>query len=345
VSVGHNGVVTTSIEDVAKAAGVSTATVSRALRGLPHVTPQTRALVQRIASELGYVPSRSAAALASGRTRTIGLVAPAISRWFFATAFEGAEHALRTADFDALLYSIPDTGHPRPPFDPDVLRRRVDAVLVASLSFGADEVDRLRSLDVPVVFISVHQPGFAHVGIDDDAAAERATQHLIDLGHRVIGHIGGSPDDDTPYAPTARRRTGWRRTLAAAGLDNGPDLDRPGDFTAESGARAAHALLDSRPDLTALFVASDEMAMGALQAAHERHLTPGADVSIIGVDGHNLGGLMGLTTLAQPAYEQGARAADFLLDALAGDYDPTASILFPTTLIQRSSTGPVTPPA
>jgi DNA-binding LacI/PurR family transcriptional regulator len=333
-----------SIEDVARLAGVSTATVSRALRGLPHVTPATRALVQRTASALGYVPSRSAAALASGRTRTIGLVAPAISRWFFATAFEGAEHALRAADFDALLYSIPDTGHPRTPFDADVLRRRVDAVVVASMSFGSDEVERLRSLNVPVVFVSVHQPGFAYVGIDDDAAADQATRHLMEYGHRVIGHIGGERGDDNPYAPTPRRRAGWHRTLAAAGLEHGDDLDEAGDFTAESGGRAAHALLDRRPDLTALFVASDEMAMGALQAAHERHLSPGQDISIVGIDGHNLGSLMGLTTVAQPAYDQGARAARFLLEALDGDYDPTASVLFDTTLIQRWSTGPAPQP-
>ncbi|MDR1449976.1 MAG: LacI family transcriptional regulator [Propionibacteriaceae bacterium] len=329
----------TSIDDVARAAGVSTATVSRALRGLPHVTPETRELVRRTASRLGYVPSPSAAALASGRTRTVGLVAPAISRWFFATAFEGAEHALRAADFDALLYSIPDTRQPRARFDPAVLRRRVDAVIV-SMFLGPDEVEGLRSLGLPVVFVSVRQPGFAHVGIDDDAAADQATRHLIGLGHRVIGHIGGAKRDDTPYSPTARRRAGWRRTLADAGLEHGDDLDEAGDFTAESGGRAAAALLDRRRDLTALFVASDEMAMGAIQAVRGRGLVIGRDISVIGVDGHNLGGLMGLTTIAQPSYGQGARAARFLLDALGGDYDPAAAIFFETTLVERESTGP-----
>ncbi|MEA5052203.1 MAG: LacI family DNA-binding transcriptional regulator, partial [Propionicimonas sp.] len=276
-----------SIEDVARVAGVSTATVSRALRGLPNVTPATRDAVLEIAARLGYVPSRSASALASGRTRTVGLVAPSVSRWFFATAFEGAEHTLRQAGFDALLYSLPESPVPRKPFDPDVLRGRVDAVLVASLSFSADEVERLRSLGMPAVFVSVQQPGFGFVGIDDRAAAVQATRHLLDLGHRVIGHIGGRRADQAPYSPTTRRREGWLRTLAAAGLES-EGLDVEGDFTAWGGHDSALALLQRRPDLTAIFAASDEMAMGAIKAVRGRGLEVGVDVSIIGLDGHSL---------------------------------------------------------
>ncbi|MDR1077293.1 MAG: LacI family transcriptional regulator [Propionibacteriaceae bacterium] len=332
---------TISIEDVAQAAGVSTATVSRALRGLPHVTDQTRDRVRRVAADLGYVPSRSAAALASGRTRSVALVAPAISRWFFAQAFEGAERTLRQADFDALLHFIPDGGRPRASFDPDALRGRVDAVIVASLDFSPREAERLRELALPAVFISLRQPGFPFVGIDDEAAARTATRHLIDLGHRVIGHIGGRPDDAGPYSPTWRRRQGWRSTLSQAGLAADPDLDGAGDFSAESGGRAALALLDRRPDLSALFVASDEMALGAIQALQARGLSVGRDVSVIGLDGHDLGYLMGLTTLAQPARAQGAWAAQFLLDALTdGPGRAETERIFATELIRRHSTGP-----
>lgn len=328
----------TSIEDVARAAGVSTATVSRALRGLPSVTQSTRDAVQEIAARLGYVPSRSASALASGRTRTVGLVAPAISRWFFATAFEGAEHTLRAAGFDALLYSLPDISLPRKEFDPDVLRGRVDAVLVASMSFGEAEVGRVRSLGLPAVFVSVHQPGFAFVGIDDEAAAVSATEHLLDLGHRVIGHIGGRRHD-MEFSPTTRRRQGWTRTMAAAGRPT-DGLDVEGDFTAASGWRCARDLLERRPDLTAIFAASDEMAMGAFRAVQERGLTVGSDISIIGMDGHTLGDVMGLTTIAQPAYDQGARAAALLLESLADPSLDTSDldVVFDTRLVRREST-------
>ncbi|MDR1807660.1 MAG: LacI family transcriptional regulator [Propionibacteriaceae bacterium] len=329
-----------SIEDVARAAGVSTATVSRALRGLPHVTPSTRAAVQAIADELGYTASPSASALASGRTRTVGLVVPAISRWFFAECVEGAEVTLRAAGFDALLYSLPDTARPRGPFDAAVLRRRVDAVLVASMSFSAGETAALRSLGVPAVFVSVPQEGFAHVGIDDLAGAVAATRHLVGLGHRVIAHIGGGRHD-APSSPTARRRAGWRQVLAEAGLEHGADLDAEADFTAEDGARVTAALLDRRPDLTAVFAASDEMAMGALRTVRERGLEPGRDVSVIGFDGHTLGSVLGLTTIAQSAHDQGSRAAEYLLDVLAGAPDNAPTALFPTELVVRQSTGPV----
>lgn len=331
----------TSIEDVARAAGVSTATVSRALRGLPNVTPATRDVVLEIAARLGYVPSRSASALASGRTRTIGLVAPAISRWFFATAFEGAEHTLRAAGFDALLYSIPDNPAPRRPFDADVLRGRVDAVLVASMSFTPEEVERLESLRVPAIFISVQQPGFGFVGIDDEAAAVCATEHLVELGHRVIGHIGGRRADQLRFSPTMRRRHGWARTLAAAGLES-DGLDIEGDFTAEGGRRSAHALLERRDDLTAIFAASDEMAMGAIKAVRDAGLAVGKDISIIGIDGNQLDDVMDLTTIAQPAYQQGARAATLLLESLAGvdGHAGEPAVVFDTQLVRRASTGP-----
>jgi DNA-binding LacI/PurR family transcriptional regulator len=328
------------VSDVAKAVGVSTATVSRAMRNLPHVTPETRARILKAAAELGYAPSRSAAALASGRTQSIGLVAPAISRWFFAVAIEGAEDALREAGFDALLYFLPDSAGPRPRFEADVLRGRVDAVVVASMSFTDDEAATLKQLGVPAVFISVRQPGFIQVGIDDTLAARQAVGHLIGLGHRVIGHIGGPHRDTAPHSPTFRRRTGWRESLVAAGLDAPDRLDAAADFTPESGLKAMHQLLDQEAGLTAVFAASDEMAMGAVQALRDRGLEAGRDVSVIGVDGHNLDDIMGLSTVVQPIRDQGARAAEILLSVLAGGPEPGEAVLFPTYVHPRRSTGP-----
>jgi DNA-binding LacI/PurR family transcriptional regulator len=328
-----------SIDEVAKAAGVSTATVSRALRGLPSVKPATTAAVLAAAAQLGYVPSPSASALASGRTRTVGLVAPAISRWFFATTLEGAEHALRAANYDALLYSLPDTQLPRKTFEAEVLARRVDAVVVASMFFSQDEVAQLRQLNVPAIFISVRQPDFPHVGIDDEAAATTAVQHLFDLGHRVIGHVSGSAEDRNPAAPTMRRRNGWRAALRTHGLSAAQDLDAPADMTAEGGYQATNALLDRRPDVTAVFAASDETAMGAIHALRRRGLEPGRDISVIGLDGHNLGQVLGLTTVSQPAYQQGFEAARLLLAAADGAPLPEQTV-FPTELVARTSTGP-----
>ncbi|MBC7291723.1 MAG: LacI family DNA-binding transcriptional regulator, partial [Actinotalea sp.] len=165
------------IDDVARAAGVSTATVSRALRGLPNVNAETRDRVQRVAEELGYVASPSAASLASGRTRTIGLISPFINRWFFSNVIEGAERALRSQGFDVLLYTFEidrDAGrHYR--VDPAVLRRRVDGILVVGLPLEEDEVRALQGLGRPIVCVGWGGYGIVTVRLDDRGTAKEAT--------------------------------------------------------------------------------------------------------------------------------------------------------------------------
>ncbi|WP_240675558.1 LacI family DNA-binding transcriptional regulator [Cellulomonas endophytica] len=325
------------IDEVARAAGVSTATVSRALRGLPNVSDATRARVLAAATALGYVPSPSAASLASGRTRTIGLLTPRVQHWFFANVIEGAERALRRQGFDALLYTSADE-RPRRRVDPGVLRHRVDGVLVVGLPLEDAEVATLVALGRPLVFVGTGAPGQVVVHIDDLATAVAATEHLVGLGHRTVGLVTGEPDA-APWSPPALRTEGWRRTLLAAGLEAGPDLVEHGHFEV-AGARAALGrLLDRRPDVTAVLAASDEMAMGVVLAARDLGRRVPEDLSVVGIDGHDLGELAGLTTMAQDALGQGATAARMLLDLLAGTSVP-AEVVHPTQLVVRTSTAP-----
>lgn len=330
------------IVDVARAAGVSTATVSRALRGLPNVHQSTRERVLRVADELGYVPSPSAASLASGRTRTIGLISPWVSHWFFANVIEGAERALRAEGFDALLYTFEvERGTRRLALDPGVLRRRVDGVLVVGLPLEPPEIAALDELGYPLVFVGPGAPEHATVGLDDAGTAHRAVAHLAELGHRVVAHLSGEPDDVLAWSPAVRRAQGWREEVVRRGLDGSPELEVHGHFDVAGGRASMHRLLDARPDVTAVFAASDEMAMGAILAIRDRGLRVPEDVSVIGVDGHQMSEHLGLTTLAQDAYEQGVTAATMLLELLTGSPVPP-EVVFPTTLIVRSSTGPVT---
>ena len=327
------------IVDVARAAGVSTATVSRALRGLPNVTDATRTRVLRAAEELGYVPSPSAASLATGRTRTIGLISPWVSHWFFAHVIEGAERALRAEDFDALLYTFEvERGSRRLALDPSVLRRRVDGVLVVGLPLEPPEIATLDALGYPLVFVGPGAPGHATVGLDDVDTARRAVAHLAELGHRVVAHLSGEPDDVLAWSPAVRRAEGWRLEVAARGLDGSPELEVHGHFDVAGGRASMHRLLDARPDVTGVFAASDEMAMGAILAVRDRGLRVPEDVSVIGVDGHEMSEHLGLTTLAQDAHEQGVTAATMLLELLTGAPVPP-EVVFPTTLIRRASTG------
>jgi DNA-binding LacI/PurR family transcriptional regulator len=326
------------IDDVARAAGVSTATVSRALRNLPNVNPATRERVREAASRLGYVASPSAASLASGRTRAIGLISPWVNRWFFAQIIDAAERALRLQGYDVLLYTfdIRREGQ-RPRVDPDVLRRRVDGILVVGLPLADDELAVLQALGYPLVCIGWGGSQEATVRLDDQAIGREAVRHLVGLGHRVIAHVTGTPDDVHPWSPPADRAAGWREAMSRAGLPATPDLVIYGGFEVAGGRSSIKTLLERRPDITAVFVSSDEMAMGVVLGLRDLGMRVPEDVSVIGVDGHDLGELIGLTTMAQPVEDQGKAAADLVLDMING-MTPPRQVIYPARLLVRSST-------
>ena len=327
------------IVDVARAAGVSTATVSRALRGLPNVTDDTRQRVLRAAAELGYVASPSASSLASGRTRTIGVLTPWVRRWYFANVVDGAERALRETNFDALLYRFEVSGGERRRVEPSVLRRRVDGILVVGLPMGQSEVDDLVALGQPLIFVGSGPPGQLTVRLDDRRAGFDATRHLLGLGHTRIAHVTGDVDERSAWAPGTDRLEGWRRALRSAGLTPDERLVVQGDFDFETARAATRTMLRQHPDVTAVFAASDEMAMGAILAARDLGRSVPDDLSVIGIDGHDLGELVGLTTLAQSAQDQGTTAATLLLGMITGDPAPE-QVIFPTDLVLRTSTAP-----
>ncbi|MDR0784245.1 MAG: substrate-binding domain-containing protein, partial [Propionibacteriaceae bacterium] len=170
--------------------------------------------------------------------------------------------------------------------------------------------------------------------------AALATTHLIDLGHTTSGHVSGYATDNHPATPTSRRREGWRQTLASHGLETSSTLDQPSDLSATGGYHATQLLLERRPDISAIFAASDEAAIGVTQAVRDRELTIGREVSVVGLDGHELSEFFGLTTVVQPIHDQGARAAEYLLACLDAPDDEPRELIFDTHLVRRTSTGP-----
>jgi DNA-binding LacI/PurR family transcriptional regulator len=331
-----------SIEDVARRAGVSIATVSRALRGLPDVAATTRDRVLEAATELHYVASPFAARLASGRTATVGLVVPWVNRWFFAEVIDKVETALRTAGFDLLLYNLGDAQGRVQFFEQLPLRKRVDAVLVASLVMDEAEFAALEALRYPVGLLGMSRPGFLSTSIDDVAGARTAVQHLLGLGHRRIGLIGGDTDDPMRYTPPLQRHDGYRSALAAAGIAPDPALEAVGYFTVDGGGSAAERLLAVPDRPSAIFAESDEMAYGALRTIRRAGLRVPGDVAVIGFDDHELAGLMDLSTIRQPVADQARNLTTRLLAAIGaveGDESPEAVVL-PTELVVRGTTDP-----
>ncbi|MDG4767389.1 LacI family DNA-binding transcriptional regulator [Solwaraspora sp. WMMD406] len=335
----------TRIDDVARLAGVSTATVSRALRGLPTVTEATRLRVLDAAARLGYIASPSASRLAGGKTRAVAVVVPRITRWFFSTVVEAAEDTLQEAGYSLLLYNLGGRERTRHRLLQTAnLHQRVDAMMLIATPLEPSDFAAITASAMPGVTVSSGTvvPGWPSVRIDDVAAARSATAHLIGLGHRRIAHISGSSADELAFTTHLDRRRGYQEALIAAGLTTDPALDVEGDFTISGGGRATTELLRRDPLPSAIFAACDEMAFGAIAVLRQAGLRVPADVSVIGVDDHDVARVVGLTTVAQPAAEQGRLAARALLGPLrgAGRDEPVASVILPTRLILRESTAP-----
>ena len=331
----------TSIKDVARDVEMSTATVSRALRGLTGVSEVTRERVMESARRLGYVASPSAAGLASGQTRTVAVIVPMVTRWFFAAVVQGAEEVLRERGYDLLLYNLAgDASARHRVFETSLLTKRVDAVLVLSLKPSSDELERLARLGRPVTIVGADLPGWATVRIDDHGAAASATRHLVDLGHRRIGYIGGATEGVLDFTAPTARLAGYRGVLAESGLSCSPELEADGEFTVGGGLQAARRLLTQDEPPTAIFAASDEMAIGALRAARDLGLRVPEDLSVIGIDDHELADYFDLTTVAQPVHEQGRVAATQVLAALTDQAWRPEQVILPTTLRIRRTTAP-----
>ena len=259
------------------------------------------------ALRLGYVPSPHAVGLASGgQTRTVAIVVLFVTRWFFATVVHGAEQVLRERGYDVLLYNIGG--------DPDARRRvlltqlvtkRADALIVVGLGPTPEEVLWLSRHGMPVVT----------------------------LGSRV------------PEWPSARARLeGYRATLREAGVEPDPSLELEGRFTLEGGHDAGEELMRRTDRPTAVFCASDEMAFGVLYAAREAGVRVPEDLSVVGVDDHEMAHYVGLTTVRQPVLQQGRVAARQILQRLQGDDREyghvNEHVELPTELVLRSSTAP-----
>lgn len=343
------------IKDVADRAGLSIATVSRALSGKANVSAKSRQLAKAAADELGFVPSYHASSLASGRNHNVGLVVPSIHRWYFSSVVEGVSGTLLDAGYDLTLYNVGDRPERRRSVLNDfLLRKRLDAVIAVALVLSEAEIKQLLAIHRPIVGIGGALAGASTIRIDDARLARTATEHLLGLGHTRIAHITGDAELNQDFKLPGIRRAGFEAAMQAAGHAVRPEWVVSADFTIQGAYANARKLLASaagRP--TAVFAASDEMAIGAILAARDFGLRVPQDLSVIGMDGHELGEVFGLTTINQDARGQGALAARMLLETLdagakrpAKGTSPSAAATdreYPTEFLVRNSTA--VPPA
>ena len=330
----------TTIGDVAKAAGVSVATVSRALRGVDRVSPRTRDRVLAAATELHYVASPAATSLVSGRTRGVGVITPYFNRWFFATVVSGIEKALREEGFHVLLCDL--EGHTfdtRLPITQNMLWKRADGAIILNVPPRPAERSLLDRLGMPVVTVGNRQPGWPSVRIDDRAAMALATRYAIELGHRDIGYAGTVPSSITHLQTPFDRRDAFAKVMSDHGLVCPPEWTLECDWTAAGAAEHADRMF-SLPHLpTCVIAASDEMAFGVLSSARRHGLDVPRDVSVIGIDDHVHAEIFDLTTVRQDVESQGRRAGLLMLDALHGRASDTIiDDVLDVELVVRGST-------
>ena len=327
------------IEDVAAAANVSVATVSHALRHLPNVADSTRERVIDIAASMGYRPDPAASRLATGRTRTVTVVVPHLSSWYFSTVIAGAEAVSAEAGYECLVLAVGTiAGCNRLLDEPSHLERRTDGLVLVNIPATEAQASSLLQRGVALSTVATRTPGQPAVLINDVSAGRMATQHLIDLGHQRIGLISGQHDDPMNFTVPIQRQQGFAAALADAGLAFDETLVRSGNFGIDGGQEAMAAMLDQPDPPTAVFAMSDEMAFGALMALTERGLRPGADVSLIGVDDHDVARVVGLTTVRQRVASQGAAAMRALLARLADPSAPETIVDSPLELVVRHTT-------
>lgn len=326
-----------TIADVAARAGVSKATASRALSGRGYVSTETRALVSQAASELSYVAHSSATSLATGRTLTIGVVVPTISRWYFSELLTGVQYTLLAHDYDLALYGVPDGSAARDRiFDVVLPRRRFDGIIAAGIQPLSHELDRLTALERPLVTVGPYHSGTSSVSIDDAAAARIATEHLIDLGHTTIAFIGAADDAHAGFGDTHRLH-GYREAMHAAGLSSRISVN-PSASDMPSGYQSAVDLLGNRRTRpTAVVGVSDEAAIGAIIAARRLGIAVPTELSVVGIDDHQHAEMFALTTIRQQPREQGARAVDLLLRQLEHPGADIEHIVAASALVVRNS--------
>lgn len=331
----------TTIADVARLAGVSVATVSRTLHGSRKVDPRTRERVLAAAAELDYVASPTATSLASGRTHVVAVVAPMMSRWFFATIVTTIEHALREQGYHLLLVSLdapPGVGRLRA----EMFAKRVDGIIWLNVATTAEERELVRRLRLPMVCVGTSIDDAPTVVIDDEAAVRAATGHLIDLGHKDIAYVG-TPDESVAHMSTPPARVAaFRATLIEAGLTVREEWIVDTDWTADAAAHGIAPILASANPPTAVLAASDEMAIGVLGAARRAGIAVPAQLSVMGIDDHTFAGVLGLSTVRQDVQAQGRAAARLLLGALGKDAvaraAPTPRVELATELVARETT-------
>jgi LacI family transcriptional regulator len=327
-----------TIKDVARKANVSIATVSRVLNNQGGYSPKTKEKVLAAIKELGYQPNALARGLINKRTKTIGILFPEVSNMFASKILHGVENVVNEQGSSVIVCNTASNGEKTMKYLQVLHEKRIDGVIFVSEVISDEYYKMLESMNIPIVLISTESYRYSlpYVKVNDRHAAYTATEFLIQKGHRKIGMISGNKNDMIAGQP---RIDGYKEAL----LHNGIDIKENyivscKGFGFKDGFYILPRLLHQAPDITAIFAASDEMAMGVISAAYKLGIKIPDDISIIGYDNLPLAemAIPPLTTVAQPLEEMGEMAASMLFEMM--DTGRTVeSRIMPHQIIERET--------
>jgi LacI family transcriptional regulator len=330
-----------TIRDIADLAGVSIATVSRVLNDRPDVSPETRETVMQVVREHGFSTNRGARGLSSGRTGMIGLTLPLVADAYFGPMLSGASEALYERDMRIVLAPTFHEHDREVSLIERLMRGTTDGAILMLPEESAAELRLVQRQGFPFVIVDPREAppdGIACVAAMHAAGAKLATEHLLELGHRRIGAIAGAPG----WYATEERLIGFRAALAGAGILLDPDLVTYSNWRTPWGMQSAEQLLSLPDPPTAIFGFNDNVAIGALHAAHKRGLSVPEDLSVVGFDDTAPATIVlpQLTSIRQPLAEMGRMGASLLVRLIEGQRVDALRVELSTKLVVRESTAP-----
>jgi LacI family transcriptional regulator len=327
-----------TIKDVAKKANVSIATVSRVLNNQGGYSPATKEKVLSAIRELGYQPNALARGLINKRTETIGILFPELSNMFTAKIFRGVENVVHERGASVIVCNTASNGERTMKYLQLLHEKRIDGIIFVSEVLKKEYYEAVSSMNIPVILVATETYHYQlpYVKVNDRHAAYTAVEYLINKGHRKIGMISGNKHDPIAGQP---RIEGYREALMSNNIPvNENYIVSAKGFSFKDGFENLPRLLHAAPDITAIFAASDEMAMGIISAAYNLGIKIPDDLSVIGYDNLPLGemSIPPLTTVEQPLEEMGEMAANMLFTMMETGKIMESRIM-PHKIIERAS--------
>jgi len=327
-----------TIKDVAKAAGVSIATVSRVINHLGGYSEETKNQVLQVIDELGYQPNQVARGLVSNRTRTIAFIVPDLTSTLALELLKGVEKGAHKKGNSVILCNTESEGIKTMDYLKLLHEKRIDGIIFASNELKKDYYEYIQKMHIPLVLLATQSPRFAvpFVKVDDRLAAYAAVEYLMKKGHRKIGIISAGEDDGIAGLP---RLEGYQLALSDYGIPVSENrIVRTKGFHFEDGRIGLRRLIQQDSEITAVFAGSDDIAAGIISSSHELGIRVPEDLSIIGYDNLKIAEMVvpPLTTVAQPLAEMGEKACDMIIDMLENG-KLAQSLYFPHKIIERKS--------